>query len=355
MPRPRWALHLEASFWRTAMATGMLLHKCAHPSPPEPTFTRQIPSTLSKLPGTIGLSFYTPAGYKLASTRPRPMRAVTAPASTVATTPAPYPVVVNFHGGGFTLGHSTDDARWCAAVTSQLNAVVISVDYRLAPEFPFPTAVEDGTDVLLWLEQHAGAYNLDISRVALSGFSAGGNMCFSVPLRLHYERSLHNKTRTLRLVAIAAFYPSTDFTATREDRRATNLRPDKELPRVFTELFDASYLYPPKEVALYSPFLSPAVAGDKDILAALPREVMLVICEWDELRAEGERWGERLKGLGVKVWKEVVMGVAHGWDKTPNPVWEDQKARGVYIRVCAELGRVFYGDEWKPPGSGEKG
>ncbi|KAA8894580.1 alpha/beta hydrolase fold-domain-containing protein [Sphaerosporella brunnea] len=335
MPRPRWAIHLEAAFWRNAMAAGMYLHKCAAPIPPDLSFTLEIPSTLSKVPGKIGLSFYTPPSYIQPALRPL------------------HPVVVNFHGGGFTLGHSTDDARWCAAVTSQLNAVVISVDYRLAPEHPFPTAVEDGTDVLLWLEAHAALYSLDASRVAISGFSAGGNMCFSVPLRLSYERSLHcSPTQVLagprlRLAAIAAFYPSTDFTAPRAQRRATNVRPEMELPKLFTDLFDASYLYPPKEVPLDSPFLSPAVATDNDVKAALPSDVMLVICEWDELRAEGERWGERLKDLGVRVWKEVVMGVAHGWDKGPNPVFEDAKARRVYGSVCEQLGRAFYGEDWK--------
>lgn len=260
-------------------------------------------------------------------------------------------MLINFHGGGFTLGTSLDDARWCAAVTTHLNAVVISVDYRLAPEYPFPTAVEDGTDALLWLHAHAASYNLDASRIGISGFSAGGNMCFSVPLRLlSLQRSIP------RVSAVAAFYPSTDFTATREARRKTNVRPDTELPRVFTELFDASYLYPPKEIALENPFLSPAMAGDAEVCAALPEEgVCLVLCEWDELRAEGERWRDRLRGLGVGVWSETVEGVAHGWDKAPNPVWEDEKARGVYRRVCEQLGRVFYGEGWTmgEPATGE--
>jgi len=257
-----------------------------------------------------------------------------------------YPVIVNFHGGGFTIGTGLDDVRWCHAVTQQLNAVVISVEYRLAPEYPFPTAVEDGTDVLLWLETHAALHNLDATRIAISGFSAGGNMCFSVPLRLHYELSLHPRPTSSRIVALAAFYPSTDFTATRASRRATNVRPDKELPKVFTDLFDASYLHPPKDVAMDNPFLSPAMAGDKEVLAAFPEDIMLVLCEWDELRAEGERWRDRLRGLGKTVWSELVEGVAHGWDKGPNPVWEDGKARAVYGRVCAELGRVFYGEAW---------
>ncbi|CCX05725.1 Alpha/Beta hydrolase protein [Pyronema domesticum] len=325
MPRPRWALSLEANFWRNAMAAGMYLHKCASPVPPEPKFTISIPSTLSKFLGKIPLSFYVPDGY-------------------TRTSDTKYPVLVNYHGGGFTLGTASDDARWCATVNTLLNAVVISVDYRLAPEYPFPTAVEDGTDVLLWLHTHATEYAIDPARIGLSGFSAGGNMCFSVPLRLF---SLQQPTP--RLAAIAAFYPSTDFTSPREARRATNIRPDKELPKVFTDLFDASYLWPPKEVRMENPFLSPAMAGDADIHKALPKNVLIVLCEWDELRAEGERWRDRLTKLGLNVWSELVLGVAHGWDKAPNPVWEDRKAKEVYERVCKQLGKVFYGPDWKLP------
>ena len=348
MSRPRWALSMEANFWRSAMAAGMYLHKCASPVPSPPSFTLEIPSTLSTFRGTIVLSFFTPASYVVPKldTRPQLHRSATAPPAPSANPLQSFPVVVNFHGGGFTIGTSLDDVRWCRAVTQQLDAVVISVGYRLAPEHPFPTAVEDGTDVLLWLETHAALYHLDAARVAISGFSAGGNMCFSVPLRLHHELSLRPRPTSSKIVAIAAFYPSTDFTATRESKRATNARPDKELPKVFTDLFDACYLHPPNDIAMDNPFLSPAMAGDREVLAAFPEDMMLVLCEWDQLRAEGERWRDRLRQLGKNVWSELVEDVAHGWDKGPNPIWEDEKARAVYSRVCAELGRIFYGDGW---------
>ncbi|KAI9640221.1 hypothetical protein NHQ30_011459 [Ciborinia camelliae] len=99
--------------------------------------------------------------------------------------PYRYPVVINYHGGGFTLGTGTDDARWASAVIHTVDAVFISVEYRLAPEYPFSTGVEDGTDAVLYLAAHADELRLDPHRMALSGFSAGGNFAFTVPLMLH--------------------------------------------------------------------------------------------------------------------------------------------------------------------------
>lgn len=127
----------------------------------------------------------------------------------------------------------------------------------------------------------------------------------------------------------------------RETRRATNLRPDKELPRLFTALFDASYLHPPEDVALNNPFLSPASATDGEVLSAMPKDVLLVICEWDELRMEAECWRDRLRALKFNVWDMLVKGVSHGWDKTPNPVSANAKATKVYAEVCVQLARVF--------------
>ena len=94
------------------------------------------------------------------------------------------PVVVNFHGGGFTLGTATDDCRWAQCVLEDADAVMVSVSYRLAPEYPFPAAVDDGVESLVYLSTHAAELGLDMTRVALSGFSAGGNLAVTVPLRL---------------------------------------------------------------------------------------------------------------------------------------------------------------------------
>ena len=151
------------------MAIGMKFHHYADPKPPRPSFKVVIPSRISKRAGTFKLIFYVPEAYYDNDT-PEEYR---------------FPLVVNFHGGGFTLGTGTDDARWAATVVHNTEAVLVSVEYRLAPEFPFSTGVEDCTDALIYLAAHAEELRLDPHRIGLSGFSAGGNFVLTVPLMLH--------------------------------------------------------------------------------------------------------------------------------------------------------------------------
>lgn len=355
-PRPRWALHVQAQFWRVLMQIGMVLHRLAPPRPPRPSFTHRVPTTVSPNKGEFKLQFYVPEDYDIQK-RLRDKK---------------FPVLVNFHGGGFTLGKATDDARWCATVVQEVGAVVVSVDYRRAPEHAFPTAVEDGVDAILYLAEHAESLNIDIERVAVSGFSSGGNMSLTVPLRLQGEvlpepancetpygmkrapastehipqkalsdgRTLLNVRRDVHLKAIVAWYPSTDYTQTREQRRMTCVRKDQELPAVFTQLFDESYLQPPT-MDMANPYLSPGLASNA-MLAGLPEDIIMFTCEWDMLLAEGERLRDRLTDMGKKVVYTMVPGVPHGWDKAPNPLKPTPGVQTHYLAACKELRRVLH-------------
>lgn len=395
-------LHIQAQIWRFLMGIGMLLHKLARPLPPSPSFTREIDATVSPLKGKFKLHFYVPKDYHKQKKLKSGKR---------------YPCIINFHGGGFTLGSALDDARWAGVVVEQVGAIVVSVDYRLAPEYPFPTAVEDGADAVLYLANHADELFLDPGRFAISGFSSGGNMSFTVPLCLQGElldrtpsgAKIENPARkgsvpavnilappapahvpanssrvalsrqvsrldriamlrqtgtsVLSLVSsykegsavavatqgskaeakirgIVSFYPPTDYTQTREQRRATCSRTDHQLPAIFTELFDDSYLQPPS-LDLAHPWLSPGVAPT-DMLTALPDDIVLFCCEWDMLLHEGERFRDKLAvDLGKRVHYHCVPGVPHGWDKAPNPLRESPGAREQYMVACKELKRMF--------------
>ncbi|GAM84122.1 hypothetical protein ANO11243_021140 [Dothideomycetidae sp. 11243] len=173
--RSRWLLTVKAKVMRFLMAIGMLFHKAWSPRPLPPSFTQWIPSKLADVPGNIRLSVYVPHGYK--SHRMQSFKSVRNGAG--------YPVIINLHGGGFTLGSSTDDARFISTAVSQLGCVVVSVDYRLAPEFPFPVAVDDCADAVLWVAEHAQELGIDAHSIAIGGFSSGGNLTLTVPVRLH--------------------------------------------------------------------------------------------------------------------------------------------------------------------------
>jgi len=147
-----------------------------------------------------------------------------------------------------------------------------------------------------------------------------------------------------KIVAICAWYPSVDFTNPRSERRKTNQRPDKGMPEFFTNLFDASYLYPPKNIDVSSPYLSPGVAPDS-LLRGLPRDILLYTCEYDELCSEGIRLRDRLQSepLNKNVFWRMVEGEQHAWDKSPNG--KDPKRDKFYTEACRKLRGIFYGSE----------
>lgn len=322
------------------MEIGMFMHRLAPPRPPNYTFRRSIRSNFSNHPGSFLLYFYCPLSWRHRS-----------PGQT-------YPVVINFHGGGFTLGRACDDARWFHAVVSQVGAIVVSVDYRLAPEHPFPAAVKDGVEAVLYLSDHAAELGLDIDNFAVSGFSAGGNMAFSVPLRLQAEiqaskrgpvadtssvysgREVLGEVTAGTIKAIVAWYPSVDFTRPRPEREAIPKRPDLAIPKCFTDLFDESYLNPPT-LDYSSPYLSSAVAP-AELLRELPNMIMIYPCEYDGLGVEAAAFRKRLEeevGKTVR-WREVE-GMPHGWDKSPNPCQTPVKVDEYYGDACDGLRTAF--------------
>ena len=270
-------------------------------------------------------------------------------------------MIINSHGGGFTLGSSMGDSRWAHACVSYLNCVFVSIEYRLAPEYTFPTAVEDGADACLWLVDYTEELSIDPNRMAITGFSAGGNMAFTVCIRIWEEVENRRRARGIvinsikkeaymegieagdivteppavlstcqmkdkeihegKIVAIASFYLSTDFTISRNTRRLSILWKDKGLPAFFTDLFDSSYLYPPKSISLDDKYLSPGIAPTEILQNSLPEDIILYTCEWDELLVEGERFAVRLgsKDIGKRVRYRCIMNARHGWDKSPLP------------------------------------
>lgn len=153
------------------MQIGMKLHRVAPPRPPAPRFRRVVKTTVSPIQGEIPIYFYVPKDWEKRK----------------VANAARFPIVVNFHGGGFTLGSATDDARWATCVAKHVDAVVASVDYRLAPEFAFPTAVQDGVDAVFYVARNADDLHIDVNKIAHSGFSSGGNMTFTVPMRLQSQ------------------------------------------------------------------------------------------------------------------------------------------------------------------------
>lgn len=334
-PPSRWWLLVQAVFWRSLMRLGMFFHDIAPPRPPRPSFVR----SFSPGSGRVTLSFYCPPSYVAGRKEGRRL-----------------PVVVNFHGGGFTLGAPTDDSRWAQSILDEVGAVVVSVGYRRAPEHPFPAAVDDGVLALQYLSANATELGLDVSRIVLSGFSAGGNLAVTVPLRLRalMSRDVHDRwlnradstqelintaVSDLNIVGLFAWYPILDFEESRDHRRAMSVMPNKTLPSFFTDLFDEAYL--PDRATRQSPYASPVRAHDDVLADALPHDIFLYICEWDMLLNEGQHFVRRLQNIKKHVRAMMIEKEPHAWDKSPNPFRDQKKVNILYRDACADMKAIF--------------
>ncbi|CZT04264.1 related to lipase [Rhynchosporium graminicola] len=298
------------------------------PYPQRPAFSRTISSTVGSVPGKFKILFYTPPGYDIKSRRER------------------YPVLINFHGGGYTIGNAADDARWATEVIKRTGGVVVSVDYRLAPGYPFPTGIEDCVSAVLYLWKMADELKLDISRTAFSGFSAGGNFCYTAAIRLQEELKTLKATGAIsgsqkagKLVSTVAFYPAVDMTKSRAARNASNPNVKPIINPIFLKLFTGSYFSPEQD--RHSPLLSPGVAPDQLLRDALPHNQVMITCFGDGLLMEAEDFRERLKGLGKRVDGYTVPDVPHGWDKWPSFGRVDAKRDAAY-KSAAESLREFW-------------
>ena len=340
----RFSLKLKALFWRflSNLSYSFFDRYFSTPAPPRSSFVVSIGTTIAKVNGQIPLQFYAPYSYlqhrTLSSSVGRPSDGKL------------FPVVINFHGGGFTIGDPGDDARWAAAVV-QNGVVLISVGYRLAPEYPFPTGIEDGVAAILWVWEHAEEYSLDKSRVIISGFSAGGNLSFTVPMRLYSELEERKKqsrplaaSQSGKLAGILAFYPSVNWTHSRAERTASNAISGikGQIPTALFDLFDHSYLYP-GPLDMTSPYLSPGLAPDEMVLNALPDSIYIHSCEWDQLLVETETFRERLKGLGKVVTGSMTKEVAHAWDKRPSFARGNSVRDKVYAEATGEMVKMLSG------------
>ncbi|OXV09086.1 hypothetical protein Egran_03150 [Elaphomyces granulatus] len=341
--KTRWWLYVQAIFWRILMRLGMFLHTFGFTHPPRPSFARSSPRAGG---GCMTLYFYCPPAYfQEASVDAVGDNTDTENGDATLKTDSRFPVVVNFHGGGFTLGHATDDARWAQCVVRDTRAIMVSVEYRLAPEHPFPAAVDDGVDALLYLAAHAAELRLDVSRLALTGFSAGGNLAVTVPLRLRDRIRADGRAQAalssfeLQIICCVSWYPLLDFVVAREHRRAASVMPDKTLPAFFTTLFDDAYM--PDLSLRASPFASPGRAPDDMLAESLPPHIFLYTCEWDMLLNEGLHFVRRLEGLGKKVSSMMIEKVPHAWDKSPNPFRDQAKVDMLYRIACAEMRSLF--------------
>jgi acetyl esterase len=205
----------------------------------------------------------------------------------------PFPILVFFHGGGFTIGsldsHDPVARRLCA----EAEAVVVSVDYRLAPEHPFPAAVEDSSAALQWVADHGTELGGDPNRIAVCGDSAGGNLSTVVAI-------LARDAGGPSICFQALIYPTTDA---RADYPSVQENGDS----LFLSADTMQWFYEHYRSDKLDWRASPILAED---LSNLP-PALIITAEYDTLRDEGEAYGEALREAGNTVTVRRYEGMTH--------------------------------------------
>ena len=210
-----------------------------------------------------------------------------------------FPVLLFFHGGGWVVGNLEMEDHVCRALCRDTPALVISVDYRLAPEHPFPAAPEDCYRALSWAAKEAAGFGGDPARIAVSGESAGANLAAVVSIM---SRDRHGPAIAFQVL----FNPVTTI----EDV-------DSDSARAFGEGFlltredmeGTRSLYTPEEDERRNPYASPLLAP---VLSGLP-PALIITAGCDPLRDDGERYAERLREAGVPVKYTCCEDMVHGF------------------------------------------
>ncbi len=210
----------------------------------------------------------------------------------------PLPVVVYFHGGGWVICDLDTHDGTCRALANGVNAVVVSVDYRLAPEHKFPAAAEDAYEVTSWVAAHADELGVEPSRIAVAGDSAGGNLAAVVALM---ARDRGGPAITFQLLVYPVTNHSFDTDSYRENADGYFLH------RASMEWYWRQYLADERDGA--NPYASPLRVEDA---RGLPPG-MVITAEFDPLRDEGEAYGRKLAEAGVPFDVRRYDGVFHGF------------------------------------------
>lgn len=214
--------------------------------------------------------------------------------------PAQLPALVWFHGGGWVLGSIESHDHLCRAIAARTPCCVVSLDYRLAPEHPFPAAVADAWTALRWTFDRAGELGIDATRIAVGGDSAGGNLAAVTALRARAEG--------LPLALQVLVYPVTDADFESESYRVhgNGLNLTREKMRWYWSAYLAG-------ADGLDPDASPLRAGD--LAGVAP--ALLQTSEYDPLCSEAEAYGERLAQAGVARTVTRYEGTIHGFVQMP--------------------------------------
>ncbi|KAB8072465.1 Alpha/Beta hydrolase protein [Aspergillus leporis] len=232
----------------------------------------------------------------------------------------PGPLLINFHGSGFSIpAHGSDDA-FCRYISQQTEYSVLDVQYRLAPEHPFPAAVHDVEDVVNWALNRPQEF--DPSRLAISGFSAGANLAL-------VGSAASFPPGTFR--SVLAFYPGLDFLLNPKGVAAPEAG-GQPIPGFILRIFKQCYLL--GGVDPRDPRVCPSFADSE----RFPRNVLMITAGYDSLAGDGEKLAARLaENPNHFVVSERMEKCNHAWDKLARKGTREWEVRERAYNLAVEM------------------
>lgn len=290
-----------------------LARRLPHPEPPTDRYLARLrreppsPALARLLLGPL------PRGIRV-SNRVLPLDSGPRPARVYQPWPAEstaLPLVINFHGGGFVFGNVSQTDWLCGQVARRAGAVVVSVSYRLAPEYPAPIPFDDCWAATHWLVSHAAELGADAARTTVMGASAGGNLAALVALASRDRCRVDPRWPPLQHQVL--IYPATDLTLSSPS--VLELSDAPILTKAIMDWFGRRYLPQGLADSLTSddPWVSPLFAVDhRDLAPAL-----IIAAGQDPLRDDATRYGEALSVAGVANRVIIYPEAIHGFVSMP--------------------------------------
>ncbi|MCD8124844.1 MAG: alpha/beta hydrolase, partial [Lachnospiraceae bacterium] len=230
------------------------------------------------------------------------------------------PLILNFHGGGFIGKHMDRDELFCRKMAKRFDALVLDVDYRLAPENPYPAAVLECWDVAKWAYENCAALGADPSKIILTGHSSGGNLAAGICMRA-------GQTGAFRPLCAVIDYAPLDLMTDPADKKQSIC----DMPAERAQAYNAKYIAPEKAE---DPFVSPVYA-DPALLEHFPATLVISAGE-DRLCEENELFAMKLAKAGVVVTSKRFTESIHGFVINRMCEWE-QATELIFTFIAQRL------------------
>ena len=230
-----------------------------------------------------------------------------------------YPLYINIHGGGFVRPYAKRDTVFCSKIAAHVGCKVIDIDYKLAPEHPFPEGLNECYAIVKCAFENAKELNIDTENVILGGHSAGGNFTAAIAL-------MANKSKDFKLKYQIIDYPFMDAVTDPEDKM---LEGDL-IPPNRARKFNA--LYVDNEDDKHNPLVSMVLATEEMLIGLPP--ALIITAAYDSLRAEAEKYAMMMAQAGVEVKVKRFLNSKHGF--VVNCQQEFEEGQRLIIRTIKE-------------------